>query len=69
MVDEASPDQQAVIQKYKQLESQCRQFVTKISELEVRKSSKSPFPPPFLPPLIREGQFLEDNVTYEDKDN
>mmetsp|Transcript_18274 Transcript_18274/g.38009 ORF Transcript_18274/g.38009 Transcript_18274/m.38009 type:complete len:139 (+) Transcript_18274:31-447(+) len=38
MVDEASPDQQAVLQKYKNLESQCRQFVTKISELEVERN-------------------------------
>ncbi|GMH65319.1 hypothetical protein TrRE_jg1149 [Triparma retinervis] len=38
MVDEASPDQQAVLQKYKSLENQCRQFVTKITELELERN-------------------------------
>jgi len=32
------PSQQEIIQKYKQLQSDCTQFVTKISELEVERN-------------------------------
>jgi len=36
MVDSENIDQNEVMRRYQQMENECRQFVTKISELEVR---------------------------------